>query len=122
MRVCDACVPFSLRITVKSLFRTFFSWAPFRFGCRSPSCCLAKHDAIACTLLRVLPQEAWFHGFLSYDEANEVLRCCPVGTFLIRFSQSSPTSLALAFVAPDKSVKQVKIDAVTGRGFVMDGA
>jgi hypothetical protein len=66
-------------------------------------------------------QEAWFHGFLSFDEANEVLRCCPVGTFLIRFSQSSPTSLALAFVAPDQSVKQVRIDAKPGHGFIMDG-
>lgn len=44
-----------------------------------------------------------------------------MGTFLIRFSQSSPTSLALAFVAPDQSVKQVRIDAKQGHGFVMDG-
>lgn len=66
-------------------------------------------------------QEAWFHGFLSFEEANEVLRQCPVGTFLIRFSQSAATALALAFVSPSREVVQVRIDAVPGRGFVLDG-
>lgn len=71
--------------------------------------------------LPLLPlQEAWFHGFLSYDEANEVLRCCPVGTFLIRFSESSPKSLALTYVAAGSAVRHVKIEPVPGRGFEMD--
>ena len=64
--------------------------------------------------------ETWFHGFLSYEEAVEVLRVCSPGAFLIRFSQSSPCAFALAYIAADRTIQQVIIDA-TPSGFVTGG-
>ena len=66
-------------------------------------------------------QESWFHGFLTYDEAAEVLRGRDVGTFLIRFSQSAPSSFAVAFVEGDGSVNQVLVKSILGKGFELEG-
>jgi len=39
---------------------------------------------------------AWFHGFLSSNDAQRALRGKPDGTFLLRFSTSNPGSYALS--------------------------
>ena len=43
-------------------------------------------------------KESWFHGFISFDEAKEVLRGCQAGTFLVRFSESKRCCFSIACV------------------------
>ena len=45
----------------------------------------------------------WFHGFLSSEEAERLIYLQPKGTYLVRFSQSSPGSFAIAYVDDDGS-------------------
>jgi hypothetical protein len=49
------------------------------------------------SILRVkdILSQPWFHGFLTNDEADRLLEPCEVGTFLVRFSKSTPGSFAI---------------------------
>ena len=59
----------------------------------------------------------WFHGFLSYSESVNLLRGAKPGTFLIRFSQSSPCAFALVVVLGANDVQQFLIETAHGGGF-----
>ena len=59
----------------------------------------------------------WFHGFMSYNESVNLLRGARPGTFLIRFSQSSPCALALVVVLGADEVQQFLIEARAAGGF-----
>eukprot|EP01122_Echinamoeba_exundans_P014658 TRINITY_DN6681_c0_g2_i1.p1 TRINITY_DN6681_c0_g2~~TRINITY_DN6681_c0_g2_i1.p1 ORF type:complete len:1283 (+),score=254.92 TRINITY_DN6681_c0_g2_i1:130-3978(+) len=45
--------------------------------------------------------QPWFHGDLSTAEATELLSKCPVGTFMIRFSDTGRFTYALSYTAID---------------------
>lgn len=47
------------------------------------------------------------YGIISKKECNKILQNEPLGTFLVRFSESSPGSFAVAYVA-DESSDRVK--------------
>ncbi len=48
----------------------------------------------------------YFHGFLSFAEAEELLKGKAIGTYLLRFSRSEPGSLVVAFVGQRGTVEQ----------------
>ncbi|GBG29275.1 Pepsin A-1 [Hondaea fermentalgiana] len=62
-----------------------------------------------------------FRGFLSFDDAEDMLEGHPVGTFLIRFSQSQDGCLVVAYVTPSEGVRQSKIFTDANRGFILGG-
>jgi hypothetical protein len=44
----------------------------------------------------------WFHGFVDFDQTNDLLRSQPIGTFILRFSSSAPTfSLSIKINSED---------------------
>jgi hypothetical protein len=53
-----------------------------------------------------------FFGFVDRNEASELLKDCSVGCFMIRFSDSSPGHLALAYVCEQGSVAHTKIECL----------
>ena len=65
--------------------------------------------------------ERWFHGFISFEEAEECLRGCAPGTFLVRFSQSQLCSYAAAYVDKKHRVQQLIIASTKKDGFQMGG-
>jgi len=67
----------------------------------------------------VLTKELWFHGDLSGSEAKELLNGLDPGTFLVRFSSSSPGSFAAGFIDLKGKFVQVLIPKVQG-GFTVD--
>jgi SH2 domain len=60
-----------------------------------------------------LTKEPWFHGDLSSEEVEELLRGQPVGTFLIRFS-SQPGCYASSFVTDRNTIGKSLIKKVPG--------
>ena len=66
--------------------------------------------------------ESWFAGFLSYDEAEEVLRQSQPGAFLVRFSASQPCGFAIAFKSVSNEIKQIIVRARSSAGgFELNG-
>mmetsp|Transcript_10331 Transcript_10331/g.20327 ORF Transcript_10331/g.20327 Transcript_10331/m.20327 type:complete len:646 (+) Transcript_10331:123-2060(+) len=60
-----------------------------------------------------------FRGFLSYEQAEDMLEGKPVGTFLIRFSQSQDGCLVVAYVTETEGTLQSKIFTDADRGFIL---
>jgi len=67
--------------------------------------------------LRSLLSNVWFHGNISTPEAESRLSGKGAGTFLIRFSTSSPGAFTISKVAPNKSINHQRIIYRVGRGF-----
>jgi len=65
--------------------------------------------ALTSPLWSALSAEKYFHGELSSDEANVLLKNQDVGTFLVRFSASQPGALAISFVDQGSQIKQLLI-------------
>jgi hypothetical protein len=71
-----------------------------------------------CPGVKSLGPARFFRDFLTYDEAEEMLRGRPVGTFLLRFSARSQGCLVVAWVcSKDASVLQSRIYCDPSRGF-----
>ena len=49
------------------------------------------------------------HGFFSDQQVSSMLRSQPVGTFVVRFSWSSPGALAITHVEASRQMKKVKV-------------
>jgi hypothetical protein len=60
--------------------------------------------------------QPWFHGFLTNDEAERLLEPCDAGTFLVRFSHSTPGSFAVNVKAQQNI--SIKIET-TKEGFAV---
>lgn len=58
-----------------------------------------------------LPQP-WFHSFMTREEVKKTLHDKPVGSFLVRFSNSNPNDLVLSFI-------RVKGGAVSPKNIVI---
>lgn len=73
-------------------------------------------SAFSSTLCRPAPPYIrrcqFFHGFMSFGETQGALARKAVGTYLVRFSQSAPNSLVLAFVNKSGSVEQCHVKPV----------
>ncbi|KAL6077470.1 hypothetical protein QOT17_002344 [Balamuthia mandrillaris] len=54
---------------------------------------------------RKILQEPWFHGWLSRTETDLLLGSEKAGTFLVRFSESSPGDFTVGFIMKDKDHK-----------------
>jgi hypothetical protein len=63
--------------------------------------------------------EDWFAGFITFDEAQEVLKCSQVGSFLVRFSATHTCGFAIAYKTANDGIKQVLVTAKPG-GFYLD--
>ena len=71
-----------------------------------------------CPGVKSLGPARFFREFLTYDEAEQMLRGRPVGTFLLRFSARSQGCLVVAWVcSKDASVLQSRIYCDPSRGF-----
>jgi len=74
------------------------------------------------TKIRLLLMEPWFHGDISTTESENRLLKKPEGTFLVRFSTSSPGCYTISKIAPkDLSIKHQKIQHKAGTGFEING-
>eukprot|EP01097_Dermamoeba_algensis_P001298 TRINITY_DN1495_c0_g1_i1.p1 TRINITY_DN1495_c0_g1~~TRINITY_DN1495_c0_g1_i1.p1 ORF type:complete len:367 (+),score=57.52 TRINITY_DN1495_c0_g1_i1:102-1202(+) len=56
-----------------------------------------------------LVDKKWFSGYMPREESTRLLSGHAPGTFLVRFSRSSPGSFALSYVDVTKNVQHVKI-------------
>eukprot|EP00455_Lapot_gusevi_P051606 TRINITY_DN7732_c0_g1_i1.p1 TRINITY_DN7732_c0_g1~~TRINITY_DN7732_c0_g1_i1.p1 ORF type:complete len:223 (+),score=38.88 TRINITY_DN7732_c0_g1_i1:157-825(+) len=68
------------------------------------------------------PRQILIHGFLSRSRAVQLLQDQPVGTFLVRFSDSQPGKFGVAYV--DRGVEHVLVTVSPKHGFgiqVSDG-
>jgi len=71
---------------------------------------------------RQLLVEPWFHGNISTHESESNLISKPAGTFLVRFSTSSPGCYTISKVSlNDNSIKHQKIQHKSGAGFEING-
>src|SRR5690349_746880 len=61
--------------------------------------------------------QRWFFGYISSVEAEELLYKQKVGTYLVRFSRSSPGNFALEYVREPDSVNHVLIRPTATYGF-----
>jgi len=61
--------------------------------------------------------QRWFFGYISSVEAEELLYKQKVGTYLVRFSRSSPGAFALEYVREPDSVNHVLIKSTPNYGF-----
>jgi hypothetical protein len=78
-----------------------------------------EHSAILRTPLpSPLTNEPWFHGDLSSDDAADLLADTTVGTFLVRFSGSTPGTFAISWHATTETVSHVRFSrsVVSRRG------
>lgn len=57
--------------------------------------------------LRLSDGSSWLQIHMTFDEANEYLRNCAVGTFVIRRSQSSPSSYGIAVVQEKQQQRHI---------------
>ena len=55
----------------------------------------------------------WWHGYLSSEEADFLLRGMPAGTFLGRMSVSNPGSFAIAFVDSSGKVNHILVKSIS---------
>lgn len=65
--------------------------------------------------------QTWFQGFVTVEEAEHILTDQVPGTFLIRFSQSSKSSLVISYVADDHKIMHHLVEASQKDGFLLDG-
>lgn len=64
--------------------------------------------------------QSWFHGFISYEEAANLLASAGAGTFLVRFSESAPCAFAIVYRLRDGGpVEQCRVESSSDRGFVL---
>lgn len=61
--------------------------------------------------------QRWFHGDLLTSEAEDRLNGQPKGTFLIRFSTSSPGCFTISSINKNKKLTHQRVTHVPGRGF-----
>jgi len=71
--------------------------------------------------VRALLSENWFHGDISTIESEDRLRNKPDGTFLVRFSTSSPGCYTISKVSGGTGIKHRKILRVPGGSFEING-
>lgn len=72
--------------------------------------------------IRQLMIEPWFHGDISTSESENRLIKKPEGTFLVRFSTSSPGCYTISKVSKsDYTIKHQKIHHVAGGEFEVNG-
>lgn len=72
--------------------------------------------------IRLLMVELWFHGDISTPESENRLIKKPEGTFLVRFSTSSPGCYTISKVSKtDHTIKHQKIHHVPGGDFEVNG-
>jgi len=74
--------------------------------------------------MRSLLSEKYFYGFLSHEEAIRLLETEDYGTYLVRFSNSTPGNFAFEYVFNDngeKAVGAIKIGA-TDEGYKVEGS
>jgi len=62
-------------------------------------------------------KEKWFHGDLTQQEAEDRLGDQTKGTFLIRFSSSSPGCFTISHWNKNKQLCHQRVTHVPGRGF-----
>ena len=76
-----------------------------------------------CLMDRVgdLTCKPWFHGEVATKQAENMLRISPIGTFLVRFSNSSRNSYCISSVSKSKKVKHVAIPYKSGVGVELLG-
>ncbi len=75
-----------------------------------------------CPGVKSLGPARFFREFLTYEEAEQMLRGRPVGTFLLRFSAKSQGCLVVAWVSSkDANVLQSRIHCDPSRGFELGG-
>ena len=64
-----------------------------------------------------LLKEKWFHGDLSQEESEDRLNDQPKGTYLIRFSSSSPGCFTISHMSKTKLVCHQRVTHTPGKGF-----
>lgn len=62
-------------------------------------------------------KEKWFHGDLTQVEAEDRLNSQSKGTFLIRFSSSSPGCFTISHINKSKNLCHQRVTYVPGKGF-----
>jgi len=63
--------------------------------------------------------QPWFHGFALYS--NQKLRCCPSGTFLIRFGSQAPHFILALKDKSTESVVEWRVLSMGGQVRLMEG-
>jgi hypothetical protein len=69
--------------------------------------------------VKLLVSAEWFHGFLGPTDAIKFLEYQPVGTFLVRFSNSRPGAFTLDYVASPGYVRSVRLKNHSSGGFAV---
>lgn len=72
--------------------------------------------------IRVLLSQPWFHGFISAPESENLLLDKQGGTYLVRFSSTSPGCYTISKVSQgDRTIKHQKIHHRPGSGYEING-
>eukprot|EP01088_Endostelium_zonatum_P019356 TRINITY_DN6649_c0_g1_i2.p1 TRINITY_DN6649_c0_g1~~TRINITY_DN6649_c0_g1_i2.p1 ORF type:complete len:1133 (-),score=354.80 TRINITY_DN6649_c0_g1_i2:85-3483(-) len=61
--------------------------------------------------VRLLFSEDYFHGFLTSNEARALITGKPIGTFLLRFSETQPGSIVVSMINKKSEFLQIMVQA-----------
>jgi len=73
-----------------------------------------------CDRIRELLIKPWFHGDITTTEAEQKLSGMPTGTFLVRFSSTTPGTYTISSVAKNKSHRHQRVSTAPGQGYILN--